>query len=76
MELNKFVESYFGMAEADFQEYLDAYSKNIVEQEMVMYAIAKAESISIPEKEYKELVLLSLKEQGFESEKAFKAAFG
>ena len=76
MELNKFVESYFGMAEADFQEYLDAYSKNIVEQEMVMYAIAKAESISIPDKEYKKLVLLALKEQGYESEKAFKAEKG
>ena len=41
-----------------------------------MYAIAKAEDISISEKEYKELVLLSLKEQGFESEKAFKEEKG
>lgn len=76
MDLNQFVESYFGMAEADFQEYLEAYSENIVEQEMVMYAIAKAESISISDKEYKDLVLLSLKEQGFESEKAFKEEKG
>lgn len=76
MDLNKFVESYFGMSEADFQEYLDSYSKNIVEQEMVMYAIAKAENISVSEKEYKDLVLLALKEQGFESEKAFKTEKG
>jgi len=76
MTIDQFVTSYFGMNKAEFQTYLDSYSKNIVEQEMVMYAIAKAEDISISDKEYKDLVLLALKEQGYESAEAFKTKNG
>jgi len=76
IDINQFIESYFGMSEADFQEYMDGYAKTIVEQEMVMYSIAKAENISISDKEYKDLVTLAIKEQGFESDKAFEAQSG
>lgn len=76
MDLAGFVQAYFGMNEEDFQEYLDVYAKTIVDQEMVMYAVAKAENIGISDKEYKDLVALTLKEQGFESDEAFKASSG
>lgn len=76
VKLTEFVQSYFGMGEADFDAYLDSYAKNVVDQEMVMYAIAKAEKIGITDKEYKELVTLAIKEQGFESAEAFKTQNG
>ena len=76
MDLNAFVTAYFGMDEASFSEYLDMYAQTIVEQEMVMYAIAKAEGISLSDKEYKDLLVLTLKEQGFSGEDAFKSQSG
>ena len=76
MDLNSFVQAYFGMDEASFQDYLTQYSETIVDQELVMYAVAKAEKIGISDKEYKDLIALTLKEQGFESDEAFKTAAG
>jgi len=76
MDLNSFVTAYFGMDEAAFSDYLDMYAQTIVEQEMVMYAIAKAEGISLSDKEYKDLLILTLKEQGFSGEDAFKSQSG
>ncbi len=76
LELNEFVSEYFGMDEASFSEYMDTYARTIVEQELVMYAIAKAEGISVSRAEYKERLLEILQEQGYESEADFKAANG
>lgn len=76
MDLNSFVTAYFGMDEAAFADYLDMYAQTIVEQEMVMYAIAKAEGISLSDKEYKDLLVLTLKEQGFSGEDAFESQSG
>lgn len=76
MDLTSFVQAYFGMNEEEFQEYMDSYSKAVIDQEMVMYAVAKEENIGISEKEYGDLILLTLKEQGFESDEAFKTASG
>lgn len=76
MDLNSFVTAYFGMDEAAFADYLDMYAQTIVEQEMVMYAIADAEGVTLSEKEYKDLLVLTLKEQGFSGEDAFESQSG
>lgn len=76
MEFNEFIKQYTGMDEQAYEEYLNQYSEAIVSQEMIMYSIAKAENLSITDKEYKEELKDFMKEQGIEDEDAFKEQYG
>lgn len=76
MELKDFVKQYTGMDEKAYADYLKQYSEAIVSQEMVMYSIAKAENISISDKEYKEKLKAFMKEQGVEDDKTFEKQYG
>lgn len=76
MEFKDFVKQYTGMDEKAYNDYLKQYSEAIVSQEMVMYSIAKAENISISDKEYKEKLKDFMKEQGVEDDKAFEKQYG
>ncbi len=76
MELKEFIKQYTGMDEKAYDDYLKQYAEAIVSQEMVMYSIAKAENITISDKEYKEKVEEFKKEQGITDEAAFKQQYG
>lgn len=76
MEFQAFIKQYTGMDEKAYKDYLKQYSEAIVSQEMVMYSIAKAENISISDKEYKEKLKTFMKEQGVEDEKDFEKQYG
>lgn len=76
MEFDEFIKQYTGMDKQAYEDYLKQYSEAIVSQEMIMYSIAKAENISISDKEYKEKLKGFMKDQGIEDEATFKEQSG
>ncbi|QIB69887.1 trigger factor [Aminipila butyrica] len=76
MELKDFVKQYAGMDEKAYADYQQQYAEAIISQEMVMYSIAKAEGISISDKEYKEKLAAFKADQGVTDDKAFKDQYG
>jgi len=64
------------MTEEEFDEEAKLYAEEIVKQEMIIYAIAEAEEITVSDEEYDEYLQAMLTSAGFKDEAAFEAYTG
>lgn len=71
-----FRDDYFMMDQAEFDENVKLYAENMTKAEMVIYAVAEKEGVSLTEKEYEEELQKMLELSGFESDEAFKQYTG
>ena len=72
-------EIYGGYSRVDQEEYdeqIDLYAKELVKQEMIIYAIAEKEDLSVTDEEYDQYLENMLASSNFEDEKAFKEYTG
>lgn len=78
MTLPELLSSDFGMTEAEFEEKLDVYAKDMIKKLLVMYAIANAENIRVTAEEYPALLsdYFAREGAGFASEAEFEAYHG
>lgn len=68
MEYADYLKQAMQMTEEEFDKELDNYAKEMVGQEMVLYAIARAETLEVTDEEYNEYLDKSLKDSGFTRE--------
>ncbi|MDF2540891.1 MAG: trigger factor [Herbinix sp.] len=68
MELEAFIQSYYGMTLEDFNKELDAMAEEAVSQQLVFEAIIEAEGIELTDEEYQEGVTKIMTDYGFASE--------
>lgn len=54
MDLADFLSTYYGMTEDDFQQQMEEYVKQSLQQEMILKAIAETEGMTISDEEYAE----------------------
>jgi len=73
---DEFRDDYFMMDQAEFDENVKLYAENMTKAEMVIYAVAEKEGISLTEKEYEEELQEMLDMSGFESDEAFQQYTG
>ena len=71
-----FLIQYFSVTPDDYDAYLLSYAREVIEQEMVLYAIAEHEGVPITEAEYNEFLKLQLQNSGYENEEAFEQYSG
>ncbi len=76
LSLDDWLENNMGMTKEDYNSFLDEYSKSVIDQELVVYAIAKKEKIKILQKEYDQQVKDLKEESGVTDEAKFKEEFG
>ncbi|MCI8608239.1 MAG: trigger factor [Firmicutes bacterium] len=73
---DKFLSEYFQIDQAEYDEQIKLYAEAIVKQEMVIYAIAEKEKISISDEEFEEYLNDMLKASGFEDAEKFESYAG
>lgn len=73
---DSFRKDYFQMEQAEYEEQLKLYAESMVKGEMVIYAIAEKEGVSLTEGEYEEKLQEMLDLAGFEDEAAFEEYAG
>lgn len=71
-----FRDEYFQMEQAEFDENLKLYAESMVKSEMVIYAVAEKEGMSLTEKEYEEELQKMLEMAGFKNDADFEAYAG
>ena len=67
-----FLMQYFSVTPDNYDAYLLSYAREVIKQEMVLYAIAEREGIQITEDDYSEFLQLQLKNSGYKDEEAFE----
>ena len=60
----------------EFDEELNTYVEGVIKNEMVLYQIVRLEGLELTSEEYEDGKAEILQQQGFESEDAFKQAYG
>ncbi|MGL4483968.1 MAG: hypothetical protein ACRCUS_03380, partial [Anaerovoracaceae bacterium] len=75
MSFEDFLKKQLNLDKKTFDEQMKAYAEGTVKEEMIVYAIADKEKISISDKEYKKFIEDQLKSYGF-TEKQFEEANG
>lgn len=68
MELADFLEQYMGQTEEEFNEECQTYGKEAAQQSLVMYAIAKAEGLTLSDEEREEALSYYTQLFGYPSE--------
>lgn len=76
MEFSEFLNTYLGMTEEEFEDYVHQQSEVVCKQEMVLYTIARKEGIEVSEKEYDQGLTDMLEKEGFSSLEEFETAYG
>jgi len=76
MAFSVFLDISFQMTEEEFYEYVDEEVKARMKEEMIIYAIARAENLTMTEEEYKNRATEYAKEYyGYESLKEFEEVY-
>ena len=75
MEFEDFLEMFMGTTLDDFIKQKEDYAQNIVKNEMVLYAIARAENVELKEKEYKQKIAEILESSDLDEE-TFEQYYG
>ena len=65
-----------GVTQEQFDEQVELYAKELVKQEMIIYAIAEKEGLSVSDEEYDTYLDNMLASSGFQDEAAFKEHTG
>jgi trigger factor len=76
MEFTEFLDSYLGMSEEEFADYVQQQSEVVCKQEMVLYTIARNEGIEVSKDEYEKGLMVMLEKEGFSSMDEFEEAYG
>ena len=76
MSWEEFLSTQMGATEEEFDEQLEEYARDQIEQEMVLFAIAREEGLEVSEEEYEATIQEYIEAQGFDSERAYKNANG
>ena len=76
IEWEDFLIQYFSVTPDDYDAYLLSYAREVIKQEMVLYAIAEREGVPITEADYNEFLKLQLQNSGYENEEAFEQYSG
>lgn len=71
-----YLEEDLMVTEDEFNKEAKAYAEELVKQEMIIYAIAEKEGISVTEEEYDAYLQSMLASSGFADEKAFESYAG
>ena len=71
-----FLMQYFSVTPDNYDAYLLSYAREVIKQEMVLYAIAEREGIQITEDDYNKFLQLQLKNSGYKDEEAFEKYSG
>ena len=71
-----FRNDYFQMDQAEYEESLKLYAESTVKSELVIYAMAEKEGVSLTEKEYEAKLQEMLGQAGFADDEAFKEYTG
>ena len=66
MEYTEFVEQNLGVSVEEFENQASEYSETVIKQELVVYAIAKEEEITITDDEYQDFLNEALDEAGYD----------
>lgn len=76
VDLETFLSTLYGMTVDEFTVQAEAEAKLMVEELLVIKAIAKAESIAVSDEEYEAGKLEYLASMGYKDEAAFQSAYG
>lgn len=76
MEFPEFLNTYLGMTEEEFGDYVNQQAEIVCKQEMVLYTIVRDENIDISNEEYSKGLTDMLEEEGFSSMEEFEEAYG
>ncbi|MBR5517144.1 MAG: trigger factor, partial [Firmicutes bacterium] len=76
MSWDEYLENTLKMTQDEFDEQAEAYAKEIVKQEMIIYAIGEKENLEVTDEEFDSYLESLLTSSGFEDEAAFKAYAG
>ena len=75
-EWEEYMKDTLGVDQEEYDEQIDLYAKELVKQEMIIYAIAEKEDLSVTDEEYDQYLENMLASSNFEDEKAFKEYTG
>ncbi len=75
-EWEEYMEDTLGVDQEEYEEQIDLYAKELVKQEMIIYAIAEKEDLSVTDEEYDQYLENMLASSNFEDEEAFKEYTG
>ena len=73
---DSFRDAYFQMEQSEFEEQLKLYAESLVKSEMVIYAVAEKEGITMTEKEYEDELQEMLELAGFTDDEEFQSYAG
>lgn len=76
MTVEKYAESQLGMTYNEFKNALTQISENAIKSKLLVYAIAKAEAIEIPDDEYETRAMEYAAQDGYSSFEDIKNAYG
>ena len=76
LELADFLEQQMGMSEDEFKKELKSQAQATVKDEMVLYAIAEKEDITVSSDDYDKFVKDTLKQYGYDDEESFEEIAG
>lgn len=71
-----FRNEYFQMDQAEFDEQVKLYAESLIKADMVIYAVAEKEGITLTEKAYEDELQKMLEMAGFASDDEFKSYSG
>ncbi len=74
-DFDSFIES-MDMTEEEFNADAEEYAKGVIENELVLFAIAQKEDLMLTNDEYKEGLADLITQSGFEDDDAFKESYG
>lgn len=75
-EWEEYRDGTLGVDEEEYDEQIELYAKELVKQEMIIYAIAEKEGLTVTDEEYDQYLETMLSSSGFEDEDAFKEYTG
>lgn len=76
MELEDFLSAYYGMTQDDFNQQMEEYIKQSLQQEMILKAIAEEEGMTVSDEEYTEGCENYRQAQGYETVDDLVADYG
>ena len=76
VSFDEFLSKYMNLTKEEYDEQVKEYSKQMVTQDMALYALAREAGIEVSDKDYENAKKLLLEQGGFSDEAAFKEAYG
>ncbi|MBQ3637071.1 MAG: trigger factor [Clostridia bacterium] len=75
MNMDSYLSTFYNVTEEEYYEQARVEAEDRIKEEMVCFAIARLENISLSEEEYREMALDYAEDQGYDSLEAFEAVY-